>query len=162
MGLQRVVRVLSGPLVAVALACAAPVEESEDTDVEASTQGRGDPTIEVRFVDHLRSCGERCGTWRSESVLTLELRSTEERTLQVQWVGSNAEGRPEWSTWGRAVTDVELRAGAWTDVVVHERPEMCATTVDLELPAAFELEIDGEPFDVEGTHVETAVGVECD
>ena len=56
----------------------------------------------------------------------------------------------------------ELAPGTWTEVPIRESVQMCGTTANVERPATFLLELDGEPHEVDGTHVETLVDTTCD
>lgn len=138
---------------------AASTMSTGDTDDEPLAGGDAD--IEVRVVEHSRSCGEACGTWIFDSVLAVQLRSDAAATVEVAWTGTDIEGRPAWETQGEPMQVAELAPDTWTEVTLREGVLMCGPTGDAELAATFRLEIDGEPVQVDGVHVETVVEPDC-
>lgn len=134
---------------------------------ESSETGEpeGGDEVEVRVVDHIRSCGDGCDGKTTLSQLTVEVRSATQRTVELQWTGEAIEGRPPWEfdATSQGLATVELAPGTWTEVSLNEQTQMCgATDEPQELNATFTLVLDGEPIAVEGLHTETPVESDCE
>lgn len=126
------------------LGCGPGLGEPGTTDTDTDASGSAEQ-LDIAVVEHVFQCWFCDPHFYMRSYLTVELRSPVARTVEVQRTSAY---------WASAMTTVDLPPGDWVEVVLRESIQQCGPvpTSEAEFETRFEVTVDGEAYDLDGTH----------